>query len=231
MSFQLRSNGSGLEPSKSVKYFESKKIKVFIICNSMITYASKGQAISELIEWFRALSPMEGLLFIVTIIISILAAIFSHLLVRKYTEKETSNLFPTFEIIFSPISWFVIPTCVFLMAIGLLMVLFGLVEYFSPFVVSDCIIIILLLVISPFKKYSQCNIIKSDGIYYISKSWFGRNFERINNKTIRLDYSYYGFKVYNNKKLYGIISDPGNRPWLKSQKRKYDEFIEQFILS
>ena len=48
---------------------------------------------------------------------------------------------------------------------------------------------------------------------------------------MRLEYSYNGFKIYNNKKLYGIISDPGNRLWLRTQKRKYDEFIKEFVLS
>ncbi len=197
----------------------------------MITCATKGRAIAYLIEWFRGLSSSELLFFFLTLFISVVASGVSYLIVRKLTEKNIHQLFHDAEIIFYPTFWFTLPIVVFFSTFGLLIILFELIDEYLYFIISDCYLVITILVVSALTKYTQCTVIKSRRVHYISKSWFGRNFEMINNKTIRLEYSYNGFKVYNNKKLYGFISDPGNRPWLKSQKRKYDKFIEEFISS
>ena len=143
----------------------------------MITCATKGRAITELIEWFRGLSSSELLLFFLTLIISVVASGVSYLIVRKFTEKNICQLFHDAKIIFSLTYWFTLPLSVFFITFGLFIILFELIDNYLYFTISNCYLVITLLVVSSFTKYTQCIVIKSSRVYFISKSWFGKNFE------------------------------------------------------
>ena len=193
---------------------------------NMIICATKGQAIAELIQWFGELSPIEWLYFIAIMFMSFAFTRISYVFVKNHTKRNISDSFQDVEIIFSPRSWFVIPSCVFLIINCLLLILFDLVEDDLLLILTYGFIFVAVLGCSAFTRYSQCCIIKCNNIYYLSKYWFGKKFEKIEPNQITLKETGTGIRVYHNNRLYGVIVDPGSRPWLKNQKRKFDEFLE-----